>query len=134
DVRLDRRARRARLGGAELELTAVVEAEQLVCIPMLLVVVDQARIRRRRHDAVEGPRVLDVASVGAQDRRLALAVADEPQPPDPGERVERIAAQEADRRLDRAAGPLVLVATVLGRLRSAGRLVIEVCGAARGPR
>ena len=35
------------LGGAELELAPVVEAEQLVRVPVLLVVVDQARVRRR---------------------------------------------------------------------------------------
>ena len=52
-VRVDRSARRSRLGGAELELARVVEAEQLIRVAVLLVVVDQARIRRRRDDAVE---------------------------------------------------------------------------------
>ena len=32
-------------GGAQLELAAVVEAEQLVGVAVLLVVVDQARVR-----------------------------------------------------------------------------------------
>src|SRR4051812_21329637 len=41
-VRGERRARRPRSGGAELELAAVVQRQQLVCVAMLLVVVDQA--------------------------------------------------------------------------------------------
>ena len=50
------------------------------------------------------------------------------------ERVERVAAQEADRRLDRPARPLVLVAPVLAGLRLARRLEVEVRRAARRPR
>ena len=47
DVLLDRRLARSARGGAELALAPVVEPEQLVGVAMLLVVVDQARIRRR---------------------------------------------------------------------------------------
>src|SRR4051812_4847699 len=51
-VRGERRARCPRSGGAELELTAVVERQQLVGVAVLLVVVDQARVRRRGDHAV----------------------------------------------------------------------------------
>src|SRR5262249_35036215 len=47
-IRLEGRERRSRLGRADLPLAPVVEAEELVRVAVLLVVVDQARIRRRR--------------------------------------------------------------------------------------
>ena len=50
---LERRPRRAARGGADLALAPVVEPEQLVRVAVLLVVVDQARIRRRGDDGVE---------------------------------------------------------------------------------
>src|SRR5260221_433261 len=46
-VRVERRARGSRHGGAELERTAVVETQQLVRVLMLLVVVDENRGRPR---------------------------------------------------------------------------------------
>ena len=45
-VRRERRAARAARSGAQLELAPVVEAQQLVRIPVLLVVVDEARVGR----------------------------------------------------------------------------------------
>ena len=96
-------ARACRRRGAELELAAVVEPEQLVGVAVLLVVVDQARVRRRRDDPVEARAVVDLARVAVDDARLAPARAHARERLDPRERVERVAAQEAARRLDRAA-------------------------------
>ncbi len=102
-VRLERRERRPRCGGADLPLAPVVELEQLVRVAVLLVVVDQARIRRRGEDGVERPAESSLARVAVQDGRLALDVAHLRELLDPRERVERVAAEEADRRLDRPA-------------------------------
>src|SRR5215207_7468186 len=54
DVFLDRGLARPAGGGSELTLAAIVETEQLVRVPVLLVVVDQAGVRRRGDDAVIG--------------------------------------------------------------------------------
>ncbi len=64
------RPARATRGRTELALAAVVEPEQLVRVAMLLVVVDQPRVRRRRDDRVERPLERDVArSPRARSRR-----------------------------------------------------------------
>jgi hypothetical protein len=52
---------------------------------------------------------------------------------DPGERVDCVAAQEAGGGGDGAAGASMLVAPVLGRLRRARRLEVEVGRAPRRP-
>ena len=74
-VGLERGERRPRRGGADLPLAPVVELEQLVRVAVLLVVVDQPRIRRRGEDPVERPSELGLSRVAVQHRRLALRVA-----------------------------------------------------------
>src|SRR4051794_27517735 len=100
---------------------------------MLLVVVDQARVRRRGDDAVEGLAVLNYARVVVQDARGRLVVADDVEELDATQRVERVAPQECRSRLHRPAHALVLVAPVLARLRLARRLEVEMRGATRRP-
>ena len=65
-VVVDRAPATSRLGGAELELATVVEAEQLVGVAVLLVVVDQPRIRRRRETPSKAPRRSTLARVAVQ--------------------------------------------------------------------
>jgi hypothetical protein len=55
DVRLDGSAPDAAAGTAELVRPPLVEAEQLVGVAVLLVVVDQPGVRRRGDDGVERP-------------------------------------------------------------------------------
>src|SRR6478735_12070241 len=88
-VRLQRRQRRPRGRRADLPLAPVVEREQLVRIAVLLVVVDQPRIRRRGEDPVERPRERLFARVAVQHRRVALRVAHAREILDPHERVAR---------------------------------------------
>ena len=92
--------RRPRVGGAELELARVVEPEQLVRVAVLLVVVDQARIRRRRDDAVERRARNRRPRVALEDVALRARVAHSRERLDARERVERVAAEEADGGLD----------------------------------
>ena len=69
DVLVDRAPARPASRGAELALAPVVEAEELVRVAVLLVVVDETRVRRRREDAVEAPVERDVARVAVQRPR-----------------------------------------------------------------
>ena len=73
-------------------LARVVEAEQLVRVPVLLVVVDQAGVRRRGDDAVERRVVLDAARVAVQHPRGTPLVAYPRELLDPRERVECVPA------------------------------------------
>ena len=61
----------AALGGAQLQLAAVVEPEQLVRVAVLLVVVDEAWVRRRRDHAVERPGQVELPRVAVEHDRLA---------------------------------------------------------------
>ena len=101
---------------------------------MLLVVVDEAGIRRRGEDAVEGPFQRELARVAVQDRRLAFVVADTRELLDPRERVTDVPAEEAGGGFDRPARTPVLVAPVLGPLRRFRRLEVEVCCPPSRPR
>src|SRR5437763_146605 len=60
DVRGECRLRRAALGCADLARAQVLEAEQLVGVAVLLVVVDEPGIRRRRDDGVERTRQVEL--------------------------------------------------------------------------
>ena len=93
---------------------------------MLLVVVDQARVGRRRDDPVERAGQVEVAGIAVQHLGLAPARAHARELSDPRERVERVAAQEVLGALDRAADLLVLVAPVLADLRLAREVEVEV--------
>ena len=76
DILRDRRSARPARRPAELEVAALVEAEQLVGVAVLLVVVDQPRVRRRRDDAVVRPARSIVARVAVEhpgDSRLGRA-------------------------------------------------------------
>ena len=66
DVVRDRRPARPACRAAQLAITALVESEQLVGVAMLLVVVDQARVRRRGHDAVVRPAEVELARVAVE--------------------------------------------------------------------
>src|SRR5206468_801020 len=66
-VLLDRSTARAARRRPELELPTVVQGEQLVGVPMLLVVVDETGIRRRREDRLVPVGELDLACVAVQD-------------------------------------------------------------------
>ena len=56
-----------RAAGTDLVLAQIVEPEQLVGVAVLLVVVDQSRVRRGGDDGVERPTELDLARVAVQD-------------------------------------------------------------------
>jgi hypothetical protein len=56
-------------------LAPVVEPEELVRVAMLLVVVDQPRVRGRGDDRVEAPVPVEFARVAVRDERLASACA-----------------------------------------------------------
>ena len=101
---------------------------------MLLVVVDQPRIRRGGEDSVERASERDVPRVPVEHRRLAFQVADAREPLDPRQCVERVPAKETGRRLDRPALAPMLVAPVLAALRLFRRLEVEVGGPPRRPR
>src|SRR3954452_24983275 len=109
DVVLHRGSRPPRRGGADLLVAPIGEAEQLVRIPVLLVVVDQSGIRRRCDHAVRSSRQLDGTRVRMQHRHGAWR-ADLGELADAPDRVGRIARQELHGLFDWTAGPLVLEA------------------------
>jgi hypothetical protein len=96
---------------------------------MLLVIVDEPRIRRRREHAVVSPDVLNLARVVVNDGGPAAVRSDTRELLDPRERVERVPPKECSRRLHRPADALVLVAPVLADLWRTRRLEVEVRGA-----
>ena len=75
DVLLDRGLARPSRSRAELPLAPVVEPEQLVGVAVLLVVVDQARIRRRGDDAVVRPAQLELPRVPVEHERSPARIA-----------------------------------------------------------
>ena len=101
---------------------------------MLLVVVDQPRIRRRGEDPLVWPDELEFPPVAVQHRGLSLRVPDVRELLDPRQRVERVPAEESGRRVDRSALTPVLVAPVLPALRRLRRLEVEMRGSPRRPR
>src|SRR5581483_7666217 len=114
-------------GGTDLFLAPVVEVEQLVGVAVLLVVVDQAGVRRRRDDAGGSSWKIDLARVGVHDRDLGVG-SNQREVAQAADRVQRVAAQELERLLDGAAGAAVLVAPVRLELRSAREVEMEVRG------
>src|SRR5688572_28831125 len=122
---------------AELVPSPLVHAEQLVRIAMLLVVVDQPRVRRRRDEGVERPAEVERARVSMQDRRARVGIANPREALDAVERVARVAEQKPSRLLDRPARPAVLVAPVRLHWRGPREIEIEMgrsAGGARSPR
>ena len=99
---------------------------------MLLVVVDQPRIRRRRDDAVVRAFEIDHAGVAVQHPGDEAVRARGRERLDPLERVERVAQQEPAGRLDGLALAPVLEAPVGLELGLARELEVEVRGAAGG--
>src|SRR5262249_59352837 len=113
-------------GSCELELRAIVELEQLVCVTVLLVVVDEPGIRRRRDDAVEASRKIVRPRVAVDDRGRDPPRTDTRELLQPRERVQCVTAQELRSGVDRTACPLVLVTPVRLALRNAREVEIEV--------
>ena len=74
--------------GGRARLAALVQLEQLVRVAMLLVVVDQTRVRRRRDHGVERPADVQVPRVAVLDRRVRVVPADARKPLEALERVE----------------------------------------------
>ena len=70
DVCPDRIAADAPGGTAELGLAPLVEAKQLIGVAVLLVVVDQTRIRRRGDDGVERAAEVQLTRVAVLDGRV----------------------------------------------------------------
>ena len=123
DVLRDRRLRRA---AAEFERAEVLEPEQLVRVPVLLVIVDQARVRRGRDHAVERAAEVEHPCVAVEHARGPPALAHT------GERlhachgVERIATQEVLGPLDGTTLPLVLVAPSMTAPGCPRKIEVEV--------
>src|SRR6185312_16619956 len=118
----------------ELALPSLVQVEQLVGVPVLLVVVDQPRIRRRGDDAVERAAEIELARVAVPHRRVCILSPRRRERLEPVERVQRVAEEEPPRLGDGAAGAAMLVAPVRLDLRLAGEVEVEVRGATCGPR
>ena len=93
---------------------------------MLLVIVDQSRVRRRGQDAVEGMAEIELPGVAVEHLSLTPTRALTGELFDPSNCVERVTLQKVRRSLDRPAGPSVLVAPVLLALRQARKVEIEV--------
>jgi hypothetical protein len=73
EVRVDGGSARSVRRGPDFSLTPVVETEQLVRVAMLLVVVDQPRVRRRGDDGLEAAGQLRLARVAVQHVGLVPA-------------------------------------------------------------
>ena len=117
----------ARPGGScsDLFVTTVAEAQKLIRVTVLLVVVDEARVRRRRDDSVGPPREPQRPGIVVKDfdGSIGPKLGEGAHPPN---RVRGVARQELSRALDGSAHPLVLVAEVRLRRRSAGEVEIEM--------
>src|SRR6476661_7900380 len=98
---------------------------------MLLVIVDQARVRRRREHAVVASRQLLLTHVTVDDRGDAAAGTDTREVLQPGQGVERVPPQELRGGLDRTAFPTMLVTPIRLELGLARKLKIEVGRATR---
>jgi hypothetical protein len=81
-------------GRPDLVDPAVIEVEELIGMAMLLVVVDQAGIGRGRDDAVVRPAPVELTSVAMENVRFAPALPRSRVLLDPGDRVDRIAAEK----------------------------------------
>ncbi len=93
---------------------------------MLLVIVDQPRIRRRGDDPVKRAAEIEFARIAVQDRGDRFSRAHAREVADPRERVEGVAAQEVLGALDRTTCLAVLVAPVLLGLWLTREVEVEV--------
>ena len=104
---------------------------------MLLVIVDQARIRGRRDDTVVRAAELHVARVAVEHDSRPPLVANGPEHLEARQRVEQVPRQELLRTLHRRARSAVLVAPVRADLRHTREVEVEVgrqAGGASGAR
>ena len=101
---------------------------------MLLVVVDEAGIRRGRDDAVEAGAEFELARVAVHHFGFSPPRPRARELMDSLQRVERVPAQEPPGLADRPARPLVLVTPVLGTLRGTREVEVEVGRPPRGAR
>ena len=115
----------------ELPLAAVVEAEQLVGVAMLLVIVDETGIRRRGEDTRKAPLQPNVPRVAVQDLCVARTISHKLELSQAVESVEEIAGEELLGFLNRAACASMLVTPVGLSLRSLRELEVEVRGQPR---
>src|SRR5262249_53124646 len=67
DVLGDRTPARAAGRATELSVSTLVQPEQLVRVPVLLVIVDQPRVGRRRDDAVVRTAQVEIACISVHD-------------------------------------------------------------------
>src|ERR671919_1216374 len=121
----------ARHATADLRVVPPREAEELEGVGVLLVVVDQPRVGRRRDDQVDGTGRIRRARIGVEHRRIR-ARADVGVLVHALDGVAHVAAQELVRLPDRAAGAAVLVAEVLPAHRLGGEVEVVVAGEPRG--
>jgi hypothetical protein len=98
DVDAKRFTARACRGRPELAFPEIVEPEQLVGVPVLLVVVDQPRVRRRGDNGVEASGQIGLARIAVD--HLGLPAAAQPcELLQPRQRVERVTADEVARSI-----------------------------------
>src|SRR6476661_198475 len=113
-------------GCADLELASIVQPEQFVRVAMLLVVVDQARVRRGGEHAVVAAGQPLLAHVPVDHRGAAATGPDTRELLQARQRVERVTPQELRGRLDGTAFAAMLVTPVGLALRLARKLEVEV--------
>src|SRR6476620_4419405 len=101
---------------------------------MLLVIVDQARVRGRGEHAVVASRQLFLTHVAVDDRGDAAARTDTRELLQPRQGVERVPPQELRSRFDGTTFTTMLVTPIGVDLRLARKLEIEVRRATRRPR
>src|SRR5437588_3796711 len=95
-------------GRSNLLFTAVLQSEELVRVAVLLVIIDQAGVRRRRDDAGRLQRQTSIASIAVNhfDR---LRGPNGRERPNTANGVARVPLEELPGFLDRPTRPLVLV-------------------------
>src|SRR5204863_6681221 len=96
------------------------------CVPVLLVVVDQPRIRRRCDHAVEPRAEVELARIAVQHLGRSRSRAHAREVTDALERVERVSLQKLPSLADRLARPPVLVTPVLRSLRCPRKVEVEM--------
>ena len=92
---------------------------------MLLVVVDQTRVRRRRDDAGWANLEIHFARIRVKHRNPQFGL-ESGESSKPADRVERVTPQKLHRLIDRPTGSLVLVAVVLTASWQSRKVKIEV--------
>ncbi len=99
---------------------------------MLLVVVDQPGVRRRRDDACRAISEVNLARIGVHHRNPSVGL-ESGKSSQTADRVERVPPQKLHRLIDRPAGSLVLVTVVLTASRQSRKIEIEVSRLSSGP-